>query len=103
MLTIGMLGLFAMATWPPLTERSYGVAVTSTCTGRRCSACTYRADILLRFDYTDTTICVDEVQPTLRIGEQIIVRGYFHPLMIHIDSVRRASAAPPVPTPTSAP
>jgi hypothetical protein len=91
--------LFALAACPPLTERAYRVDAADTCTGTRCSGCTHRADILLRFESTETEVCVDEVRPVLRVGEQMIVRGYFHPLIIHIDSVQRV----PGTTPTSAP
>ncbi|ATQ76511.1 hypothetical protein CR152_19810 [Massilia violaceinigra] len=97
------LWILAMLMSPPLVEREFRVGTTNECTGSKCNSCRYRAATLLRFESTDTDICVDEVKPALRQGERMIVRGYFHPLVIQIDSVRRAPAAPPAPMPTSRP
>lgn len=89
------LWVCAMLTSPPIEERAFQVQAVHECKGPKCSGCTHRARAMLRFEWTDTAICADEVQPPLRDGEQMIVRGYFHPLLIRIDSVRRPPATEP--------
>lgn len=96
-LSTSVLWIVAMLSLPPLAERELSVAQVQACTGKQCFACAYKAQTLLRFEVTDTAICADEVQPALRAGERIIVRGYFHPLLIHIDAVRRAPGAAALP------
>ncbi|MDQ1832379.1 hypothetical protein [Massilia scottii] len=78
---------------PPLTERVFRVEDVNQCT-RSCLECTYSASIVLRFETMTTWICAEDVRPRLREGELILVRGYFHPLMIRIDSVLRAPDKP---------
>lgn len=74
---------------PPLTEQAFRVEDVHQCR-RSCLQCVYSASIALRFEHMSTSLCADELRPRLREGEPILVRGYFHPLMIRIDSVRRA-------------
>ncbi|WP_223164733.1 hypothetical protein [Massilia mucilaginosa] len=88
------LWLCAMVGAPALEERTFQAQAIRECKGPKCHVCKREARTILRFETVTTTLCVDEVQPPLRARESIIVRGYFHPLMIRIDAVRRAPAAP---------
>ncbi|RSZ56236.1 hypothetical protein HF313_21965 [Massilia atriviolacea] len=93
------LWLCAMLVEPAISERAFRVEAVRQCSGPKCAACTTTASAVLRFESMRTALCVDHVQPPLREGESMIVRGYYHRLMIRIDSVRRAPGA----TPTSRP
>lgn len=99
---MSVLWLSAMLDAPALEERSFQVQGTRECSGPKCHACRREAKTILRFETSTTSLCVDAVQPPLRDREAVIVRGYFHPLMIRIVAVRRASAAP-LASPVAAP
>lgn len=96
------LWLCAMLGAPPVEERTFQAQAIRECTGPKCHMCKREAKTILRFETSTTSLCVDEVQPPLRDREPLIVRGYFHPLMIRIDAVRRAPAAP-LASPAAAP
>lgn len=90
--------LVAISLWFPgraPLERVFVVAEVEVCTTRKCGGC--RVAVRLRGwpGQATTDVCTDDIQPRVRPGDSLVVRGHFSSLGVHVESVRRASLQSP--------